>query len=96
MLGLKSKQNDFKATYYERAYNNGVAKKEAATQAQAKAELATKTLESKIGVVSQNMEETTAEQSKFSNEILKIKTQVANGERSPQDANSHLEYYQHM
>jgi len=49
---LTGRQNEFKTTYYERAYKSGVAKEQATTQAQAEAELATKTLESKIAVVS--------------------------------------------
>lgn len=93
---LKGRQNDFKSTFYERAYKEGVAKEQANIQAQTKAELATKPLESKIDNVSLSMEDTTADMSKYSNEISKINTQVIKGDISPQDANPHLEYYQHM
>lgn len=93
IAGFKAKKNDFKATYYEKAYKEGVASEQAAIQAQAKSELASKTLERKIGVVCHNKEESTADTSKYSNEIHNLNAKVINGELSPQAAKSHLEYY---
>lgn len=93
---LKSKQNDFKSTFFERAYKEGVAKEQAKEEALAKSELVTKKLENKISIITQNMEETTANQSKYSNEIEQINTQVFKGDMTPQNAKPHLEYYQHM
>ena len=92
---LTSKQNDYKATYFERAYKAGVEKEQALTQAQAKAELATKTLESKISVISKDMVENTEDISKYSNEITKLNTQVQKGEITPEAVKSH-DYYQGM
>lgn len=93
---LQSKQNDFKATYYQKAYNTEIAKEQAANVAKSNAELATKTLESQNGIVSQNIDRHSEDISKYSQEVSKIQTKIINGDLTQQEANSQLEYYKYM
>ena len=93
---LLARQNDFKAAYYKKAYEAGVASEQAAHEAQKKSEVASKTLENKVSIATANLEESTNDLSKYSNEITKINTKIQNGELTLENAKSHLEYYQHM